>query len=149
MQETKAKYQSITQIILKVFQLNGSFIEFGDKLTQEFGLTASRWQVMGVISEAPATASEIARIRGIKRQSVQPIVHSLVQDGMVHYYDNPHHKKSKLIGLSIKGKKKFDQIMIKYENLVKKISDNIEQEVLNHTITGLSKIEKLYFEDLT
>ncbi|GAA4629602.1 MarR family winged helix-turn-helix transcriptional regulator [Actinoallomurus vinaceus] len=90
----------ITALIDEVFQLNGRLLRAGDALAAEFGLTGARWQVLGAIGDGPATAAQIARRRGLRRQSVQELVTRLRADGLVEVRPNPGDRRAPLVALT-------------------------------------------------
>src|SRR5205823_3861848 len=75
--------ETFTRVIDAVFACNGGFLAAGDALTAPVGLTAAQWQVLGFLEDGPATAAEVARRRGLRRQSVQETVNRLLRNGML------------------------------------------------------------------
>jgi DNA-binding MarR family transcriptional regulator len=90
----------ITELINEVFLLNGKLLRAGDALTADVGLTSARWQVLGSLSGDPATTAQIARRRGLRRQSVQEVVQRLRVDGLVDTRPNPQDRRAPLIVLT-------------------------------------------------
>lgn len=95
-----ARGDLITALIDEVFLLNGRLLRAGDTLAAESGLTGARWQVLGALGDGPATASQVARKRGLRRQSVQEIVTKLRADGLVGTRPNPHDRRAPLLTLT-------------------------------------------------
>ncbi|MDX6739612.1 MarR family winged helix-turn-helix transcriptional regulator [Actinocorallia sp. A-T 12471] len=87
----------VSATALSVFRLNGLFLEASERLAGPVGLTAARWQVLGAVVTTPHTLSEIARIMGITRQSVQRVAALLVEEGLAEYLPNPAHKRAHLL----------------------------------------------------
>ncbi|GAB3393245.1 DNA-binding MarR family transcriptional regulator [Amycolatopsis echigonensis] len=83
---------------------NGALLAVGDALTAEAGLTAAQWQVVGFLEDGPATAAELARRRGLRRQSVQETVNRLLRDGMLSRTDNPDDARAPLLRLTAKAR---------------------------------------------
>ena len=77
--------QAVTGMILETFQLNGRLLAAGDQLVQDLGLSSARWQVMGALVDGPLPAAQIARKRGLARQSVQRIVDILADEQVVEF----------------------------------------------------------------
>jgi DNA-binding MarR family transcriptional regulator len=96
---------TLTELVLEVFRLNGRMIASGDSLVAEIGLTSARWQVLGAIAlhAGPAPVVRIADKMGLTRQSVQRIVDALEQKGLVAFRTNPHHKRAQLVALTARG----------------------------------------------
>ena len=112
---------AFTDLILEIFRTNGNLLYVGDQLTADLGLTSARWQVLGAIEDQAITVAHIARNMGLTRQSVQRLVKVLNEDGMVELFDNPHHKRAKLVKLTGLGKQKYEaitQIQISWANMI-------------------------------
>lgn len=93
-----------TLLILEVFRFNGALLDAGDDLARPFGLTSARWQVMGAVWDESRTVSDIARIMGLTRQSVQRTANRLCKDGFARFQDNPAHRRAMLLALTDQGK---------------------------------------------
>ncbi|WP_296259652.1 MULTISPECIES: MarR family winged helix-turn-helix transcriptional regulator [unclassified Pseudomonas] len=61
-----------------------------------------------VVAPVPPTVARIARSLGFARQGIQRIADGLVDQGFARYADNPHHKTSKLLVATDKGKETYD-----------------------------------------
>lgn len=109
----------LTEAILLIFKANGVLLGAGDQLVSDFGLTSSRWQVLGALYGKDLTVSQIAREMGLTRQSVQRTVDALKETHLVNLIDNPAHAKAALISLTPKGEsalKKATNAQIKWSS---------------------------------
>ena len=84
----------MTLVVDAVFRLNGAFLATGDRLAEPSGITAAQWQVLGYLrrqelAQQQTTAAEVARSRGLRRQSVQETVNRLVGKGFLRRSSNP------------------------------------------------------------
>lgn len=95
--------QETMRLVVEISRLHERLSSAWDELSQEFGLTNARWQVLGAIRDEPRTASGIARFMGLTRQSVQRTVVALEADGFVALSENPDHARARLAGLTDKG----------------------------------------------
>lgn len=97
-------------LVIAVFALNGRLVETGNQLVRQAGLTTAWWQVLGAIgySPAPLPVAHVARNMGLARQSVQRVVDLLEERGMVRYQANPHHRRAKLVMLTVVGRSALD-----------------------------------------
>lgn len=95
--------QTLTDIIVETFRLNGRLLEQGDRMTKDLGLSSARWQVLSAIDGEPMTVAEIARRMGLRRQSVQRTVNSLKTDDFVVLKPNPNHRRAKLVEMTDRG----------------------------------------------
>ena len=77
-----------TQLTLEIFRVSGMLNTEGDELTKEFGITSSRWKILGAaeMSEGPVTVPQIGRTMGQSRQAVQRLVDVMKKDGFQHYW---------------------------------------------------------------
>jgi DNA-binding MarR family transcriptional regulator len=106
-----AEAAALTDVILEVFRVNGDLIAAGDRIAGEFGQSSARWQVLGAIEEEVRTVPGIAREMGLARQSVQRTVDVLEAEGIVEYMDNPAHRRSKLVGMTARGRGIYRKIL--------------------------------------
>ncbi len=108
--------EALTDLILTLFRVNNLTLVWGDRLVAPFGLTSARWQVLGAIAQAenPHPVSWLARDLGANRQNVQRIVNDLHQEGMVAFEPNPHHRRAKLVVLTVKGRQAYEAAVEEY-----------------------------------
>jgi DNA-binding MarR family transcriptional regulator len=96
---------AFTRLVLLVFRLNGLLLDAGDRLAAPVGQTSARWQVMGVIDHEPLTVSAVARVMGLRRQSVQRTADLLAADGVAEYVENPADRRARLLTLTPSGRR--------------------------------------------
>jgi DNA-binding MarR family transcriptional regulator len=103
---------ALTELIVEIFRLNGRLLVAGDRLVAELGMTSARWQVLGAValSPLPEPVARVARNMGLNRQGVQRIVDELAEQGLVAFRGNPHHRRAKLVVLTEKGRKTYEEI---------------------------------------
>lgn len=65
--------------------------------------TSRRWTLRRLQREGPSTVAALARIRTVRRQSLQPIVDTLVAEGFVKLQPNPKNARSPLVTLTPLG----------------------------------------------
>ena len=108
-----ASPEGVTELILRIFRVNGALIVAGDRLVAELGLTSARWQLLGGLAdqEEPLTVAQLARKMGLTRQAVQRIANELVAEGVVAFRLNPRHKRAQLIELTPRGHDLYDRSM--------------------------------------
>lgn len=138
----KQSNKETNDLIVEVFRLNGLLLSTADKLASRFGLTGARWQVLGAIAQAdaPETTARIARNMGLTRQSVQRIVNEMIADQLLQLEENPHHKRSKLVVMTPKGMKVFDQAIELQDPWVKALSDGISKKRLKEAQEVLAQL---------
>lgn len=101
----------VTELILALFPLHGALLAAGDSLSSEVGLSSALWQVLGALKESPRTVSQIGRVMGLTRQSVQRSVNILKEDGLVELVRNPDHQTSPLVRMTAKGEEAYRKVM--------------------------------------
>jgi DNA-binding MarR family transcriptional regulator len=101
---------TFTDLVVEVFRVNGLLLAAGDQLAHPVGLSSARWQVLGVVEHGPISVAHVAHNMGLARQSVQQTADGLEQDGFITYTENPHHRRSKLMQLTPKGRAALDEI---------------------------------------
>ncbi len=96
--------QLLTELVDEVFRLNAVLIAEGDELAAGIGTTAAGWRVLGLLVEGAATVAEIARRRGLRRQSVRETVERLERDGLVARVPNAADRRAPLVELTDGGR---------------------------------------------
>lgn len=84
-------------------------------------ITAVRRGILRLLKNNQQTVPDLARQRGVSRQTVQKAVNALLKEGVIEYIPNPAHKKSRLVSLTDSG---------------------------HHEITKMADIESAVFKDL-
>jgi DNA-binding MarR family transcriptional regulator len=64
---------------------------------------ARRWTLRRLRRDGPQTVPALAKIRSVRRQSLQPLVDALIADGLVAIEKNPRHARSNLLVLTRRG----------------------------------------------
>lgn len=64
---------------------------------------AQRWLLRALHRRGAQTVPQLARARGARRQSLQPVVDALADAGLVALASNPEHARSKLVVLTRAG----------------------------------------------
>lgn len=134
---------AMTDLILETFRLNGALLDAGNQLTEPYGLTSARWQVMGAIDIAgqAMTVAQIARRMGLARQGVQRIANDLEMLGMVSFEENVDHKRAKLVALTAKGRKTVDQIDKTQTAWVNELSSGLSDRKIKQALNVLRTIQ--------
>ncbi|MCG9546304.1 MarR family transcriptional regulator [Vibrio sp. Isolate33] len=131
-----------TKIALEIFKVSGLLNAEGDKLTEELGLSSARWKVMGAIEKSDdlVTVSQIARIMGQSRQATQRVTDIMVKDGLLTWFDNPNHKKAKLVNMTEKGKEAYALLDKKQEVWAESGAEGIARDELDKALITLKKM---------
>jgi len=122
-----ASGRALTALVLELFRLNNQLLAAGDRLVADIGLTSARWRVLGTIAAAarPQPVAWLARDMGGNRQNVQRIVNDLVNEGLVQFRPNPHHRRAQLVVLTDTGRRAFDNAMRLQTPWINDLSDGL------------------------
>ena len=144
MTKRTTKGEILTELILETFRLNGVLLTAGNDLTQPFGLTSARWQVMGAIDHEgqPMTVAQIARRMGLSRQGVQRIVNDLVKFEMIDLETNRDHKRAPLIVLTKKGQNAIASINLVQAKWVNNLSADLNERALKQALNVMRAIRE-------
>jgi DNA-binding MarR family transcriptional regulator len=131
---------NFTDLILETFRLNGALIAAGNRLVEDLGLTSARWQVLGGLTDGPATVPAIARKMGLTRQSVQRIADRLMEEGFVATAPNPGHRRAKLHALTSHGEAVMAEVSRRQIEWSNRIVGGIDSEELAAALSVLTKL---------
>ncbi|MCJ8521780.1 DNA-binding MarR family transcriptional regulator [Pseudorhizobium tarimense] len=129
MKTRTAGAEALTDLILALFRVNNLTLVWGDRLVAPFGLTSARWQVLGAIAQAerPQPVSWLARDLGANRQNVQRIVNDLHKEGLVGFEQNPHHRRAKLVVLTVEGQQAYEAAVEAYYPKADALADGLPE----------------------
>jgi DNA-binding MarR family transcriptional regulator len=96
---------ALSELVVQVFQLDGLLTAAGDALAKPAGQSTARWRVLAAVEGGPSTVSQIARVWGLARQSVQRVADALVREGWAVYEENPGHRRAQLLRLTPRGRR--------------------------------------------
>jgi len=135
-----------TEIVLETFKVSGLLTTEGDRLTEAHGLSSARWKILGslVRSNSPLTVSQIARIMGQARQSVQRLVDVMHKGEILNLINNPNHKRAKLVVLTTKGQDIFTKLNEIWDPWAEQYSRELNEKELEVTLATLKKIALLF-----
>lgn len=131
---------ALTGLVMRVFRLNGLFLDVAETIAKPSGLTAARWQVLGAVLREPLPVSGIARAMGLTRQSVQRLADALVADGMAEYAPNPAHRRAKLLRPTERGWKAIGILRPRQHACMNQISGEIGAEELERAVALLDRV---------
>ena len=99
------KGEKFSALTVEVFRTKILMLQGAESLAQSVGLTSARWQILGVLREAAAPVSSVARQVGLSRQSVQQTADAMEADGLIVYRENPYHRRAQLMEPTAKARK--------------------------------------------
>ena len=101
---------AFSELVVRVFRLEGMLAAAGDALAEPAGQSSARWRVLAAVEDEPRSVAQIARAWSLARQSVQRVADLLERDGLVVYEDNPAHRRAKLVRLTPDGRRTLQRI---------------------------------------
>lgn len=126
------------QNLYKTFQLKGK--EFGSDSSRGEGYLA----VLRLLAlEGEQTVPQLAQLRGVSRQRIQKIVDEMQEDGMAESVENPAHRRSRLIRLSKKGKRDFDQRMDGFMEYISQFETKLTMAEIKTVTEVLERLDGL------
>jgi DNA-binding MarR family transcriptional regulator len=85
------------------------------------------WGLLRTLAiEGPRTVPRIARARPVARQRIQRLADELAAAGLVAFVENPDHKRSKLLALTLKGRRHYAATTAKALALAAKLSAGLD-----------------------
>lgn len=131
---------TLTSLVDAVVAVHGAFLAEGDALVAEFDLTAARWLVLGAIQDHPRTASEIARLRGLRRQSVRETVTRLERDGLITSQPNDADRRASLLVPTRKGRRALASIEPKRAGWARELENDLDARALQSAVAFLTQL---------
>ena len=134
----------MTRLVLQSFQLHGLLGAAGDELTEPWGLSSAKWKVLGAISHAgrPLHVAQIGRNMGLTRQGVQRTVNELEDAGLTEMVDNPDHQRAKLVQLTRRGRKVFDEITAVQIRWSNELAEGISARTLQTAVSVMATLSE-------
>ena len=130
----------LTEIVLLTFRLEGGFLAAADRISAPVGLTAARWKVLGAVLHCRRSVSEIGRVMGLARQSVQRLADILVAEGLAAYEDNPAHRSAKLLVPTANGRARIAGLSGRQTDWANEVSAELDPKSLAATRDMLSEL---------
>jgi DNA-binding MarR family transcriptional regulator len=133
---------AVSELVVKVFRLNGLLIAVGDAMAEPSGQTSARWRVLAAIDKTPLSVAQIARAWWLTRQSVQRVADVLVRDGLATYEANPNHRRAKLLRITPAGLSALHKIRLRQRAWAESLGAQIgepELRAANATLTRMLK----------
>ena len=134
--------ERLSAMALTSFALNGLFLAVAERLAAPAGLTATRWQVLGAVLNAPLTQAEIARRMGITRQSVRRTSLQLVNEGMLRFTSNPSHRKAMLLEPTENGYAAVNKIKPQHAAFAKQLEERLGTNQMSNILDAMAELRQ-------
>lgn len=144
MNEQTSKAQTLTDIMLMVFRLNGRLLDKGDDLVKTLGINSARWQLLGAVALAgkALSAPQIGEAMGVTRQGAQKQLNKMVADGFFVPEPNPHHERSPLYSLTEKGRCTVEKTMGRQKVWATQLAEGLADDDLKRALNLLNRLHQ-------
>ena len=101
----------VTDVIRSCLRLSARAVKTGNRLVKDFGLTSSKWQLMGELyfAESLFTMSGLSRQMGLSRQAVQKLARVMIKDNIIETRQNPDDFRAPFLALTVAGSNLYRQ----------------------------------------
>jgi len=121
-------------------------LKHGDHVSGKYQQTSARWRILGNIELCPLTVSQIAKLTGYTRQSIQRLADTLVDEGLATY-ESAIDRRTKNVCITEKGRELLEELA-DYENeWVACITQRLSVEELTDLTWALEKVKAVLAED--
>lgn len=103
-----------------------------------------RWILRRLEREGPRTVSGLARLRSVRRQSLQPIVDAMVAERLLVLVANPANARAPLVALSVRGQTLVASLDRVDAAVLRAVSRGIEPGALSVTAATLGALRAAF-----
>jgi DNA-binding MarR family transcriptional regulator len=101
------------------------------------------WSVLRLLKvNGPQTVPQLARYRYVPRQSVQKLANEMLKDGVIELVNNPAHKRSKLLRLTLKGEVVFQEMSDRIAKLAETLAEQQDAVQLQNAADIVKKLHE-------
>lgn len=121
----------LNEIVYVYFPLRAA----GDVIAGRFNQTTAEWGLMRSLRlGGPQTVAGLARSRPVARQWIQRLANQLAAEGLIEFFDNPNHRRARLMRLTAAGEKVVDQLAARFVSWAHEIEANYNRRRLATTL---------------
>jgi DNA-binding MarR family transcriptional regulator len=135
------KAESIAELMLEVAQCFFRIRAYGRKrgfITSWGGGAFGFLRSLALLG--PLTVPQIAQMRPTSRQRMQRLADELAADGLVRFVDNPKHRRSKLVELTVKGEARYRQLSARLLESASTMGAALSQPDIRKTIQVVRQV---------
>jgi DNA-binding MarR family transcriptional regulator len=138
--------ECFTQFTKALFAANNMVLKHGDLVTSKHQQTSARWRILGNIEPCPLTVSQIAKLTGYTRQSIQRLADALVDEGLATY-ESAIDRRTKNVCITEKGRELLEKLADDENEWVARITQTLSVEELTDLTLALEKVRAVLAED--
>jgi DNA-binding MarR family transcriptional regulator len=128
---------AVSELVERVFRLDGRLRAVGDALAEPSGQTTARWRVLAAVDAEPLPVAQIAREWSLARQSVQRIADELERDGLISYAPNPRHRRAQLVQLTTAGEVALSEVRSAQRSWANRIGRQVDARAIESAVATL------------
>lgn len=140
---SSVKAQATLDLMIEAIQLAQRLRALGKKHGAVTIWGGGLWGLLRSLhQQGPQTVPMLARSRPVARQRVQRLANEMVEAGLVVFIDNPHHRRSKLLTLSAKGRATLAMLDARLVKLAGRLSGELPTRDISRALATLRSIAR-------
>ncbi len=129
----------IVEIVATFFLLRAEGMRIGVVSSSGEGY----WSVLRLLKvHGPQTVPQLARYRYVPRQSVQKLANEMLKDGVIELINNPAHKRSKFLRLTLQGEAVFKEMSDRIAVLAETLAQQQEAAQLQSAVESVKYLHE-------
>lgn len=97
--------------------------------------------------EGPQTVPQLARTRPVSRQHIQVLADEMAAQGLVEFAANPAHKRSKLVRMTAKGRKLYDELDASFLAFAEQLANGMDAKKLENAAAVVADLKDRLADD--
>jgi len=90
----------------------------------------------------PLTVPQIAQMRPTSRQRMQRLADELAVEGLVEFFENPRHRRSKLVRLTRKGHARYRELSTRLSEIASTTGTDLNESDIRKTTEVVRRLSK-------
>jgi len=134
---------AVGALIDEVVQLFRQLRSVAEAVHGDGTLSGGRRNVLRELERSgPQTVPQLARSRAVTRQHVQALVNPLEEQGYVEFVDNPAHRRSRLVRLTVPGEQYLDGMSRREVGLLSALNIGISTERVESAVEAMRSVRE-------
>lgn len=122
---------------------------FGDRVWAPLGITTSeRGLLTDLVAHGALTAPQLAALRPVSRQAVQPLLHALAVRGLIAARANPRKSRSPFYAITRKGSALLARGHARERSVLAALDPGLDTDALRQALSVLERTERLLSDAL-
>lgn len=134
-----SKLTALDELIWANTTLHFRLAAVAQELHQEGEQSAGRRSLLRSLArEGPATVPQLARSRPVSRQSMQKLANDMLREGLVEFFENPDHQRSKLLRITPLGEQLLAQMNAREVKLGQWLAEELSENEIRTATSVVS-----------